>query len=57
MQELYRKYKFMETQLIQQKKSLLTKIPDIKNALQAVEFLIKKRVLDFIQYYILYLLG
>lgn len=34
----------MEAQLIQQKKSLLTKIPDIKNALQAVSFLMKKQV-------------
>ena len=43
MNELYRKYKFMEAQLVQQKKSLLQKIPDIKSALQAVRFLIKKR--------------
>eukprot|EP00455_Lapot_gusevi_P037427 TRINITY_DN4185_c0_g3_i1.p1 TRINITY_DN4185_c0_g3~~TRINITY_DN4185_c0_g3_i1.p1 ORF type:complete len:205 (+),score=86.67 TRINITY_DN4185_c0_g3_i1:53-616(+) len=44
--ELYSKYKFMEAQLLQQKKNLLIKIPDIKNALQAVEFLIKKQEAD-----------
>lgn len=46
MQELYSKYKFMETQMLQQKKSLLQKIPDIENALAAVEFLVSKQARD-----------
>lgn len=34
----------METNLIQQKKSLLIKIPDIKTALETLQYLIKKQV-------------
>lgn len=44
LQELYSKYKFMESRLVQQKKNLLSKIPDIKSAHQAVEYLITKQV-------------
>lgn len=44
LQELYSKYKFMESRLVQQKRNLLNKIPDIKSALQAVEHLISKQV-------------
>jgi hypothetical protein len=38
------KYKFMETQMLQQKKSLMQKVPDIQTALRAVDFLIQKKV-------------
>jgi hypothetical protein len=38
------KYKFMETQMLQQKKNLMTKVPDIKNALDAIDFLVAKQV-------------
>jgi len=34
----------MENQLISQKRGLLQKIPDIKNALQALDFVTKKQV-------------
>ncbi len=40
--ELYGKYKFMENKLVQQKRGLLQKIPDIKNALEALTYLQKK---------------
>jgi len=43
---LYGKYKFMEGRLIQQKRALITKIPDITNALDALRFLIAKRALN-----------
>jgi hypothetical protein len=33
----------METQMLQQKKSLLQKVPDIQTALRAVDFLITKK--------------
>src|SRR4051812_2383652 len=36
----YRKYKFMESHLVQQQKQLLVKIPDISNALDALRHLI-----------------
>lgn len=39
LQALYGKYKFMESHLVQQQKSLLQKIPDIKNALAALHHL------------------
>jgi len=42
LHNLYGRYKFMESQLISQQKQLLTKIPDISNALAAVEYLISK---------------
>ena len=42
---VYSKYKFMETQMLQQKKSLMQKVPDIQTALRAVDFLIKKKVI------------
>lgn len=45
-QTLYGKYKFMESQLIAQQKSLLTKIPDIESALQALKHLIAKQQSD-----------
>jgi hypothetical protein len=41
---LHSKYKFMETQMLQQKKSLMQKVPDIQTALRAVDFLIQKKV-------------
>ncbi len=43
LQTLYGKYKFMESQLVQQQKSLLTKIPDITSALTSVQFLMTKK--------------
>jgi len=43
LQEQYSKYKFMESQLSQKKFSIKTKLPDIKNALESVNFLIKKK--------------
>jgi prefoldin subunit 5 len=43
LQTLYGKYKFMESQLVQQQKSLLTKIPDISSALSSVQFLMTKK--------------
>lgn len=36
------KYRFMETHLLQRKKSLESKIPDIKKTLEAVEYLVTK---------------
>jgi prefoldin subunit 5 len=36
------KYKFMESHLVQQQKGLLVKIPDISNALNALQHLMKK---------------
>lgn len=38
----------MEANLIQQKKTLLTKIPDIRNALESLKYLIKKQVNCFL---------
>eukprot|EP00823_Brevimastigomonas_motovehiculus_P008114 TRINITY_DN7385_c0_g1_i1.p1 TRINITY_DN7385_c0_g1~~TRINITY_DN7385_c0_g1_i1.p1 ORF type:complete len:243 (+),score=62.71 TRINITY_DN7385_c0_g1_i1:25-729(+) len=46
LQNLYGKYKFMESQLIQQKKGLLSKIPDIKNALNTLQVLIDRQDSD-----------
>lgn len=43
LQALYGKYKFMEAHLVQQQKALVTKIPDIKNALDALRFLMKQK--------------
>ena len=40
LQSLYGKYKFMESQLVSQQKQLLTKLPDIQNALTSVQYLI-----------------
>lgn len=40
---IYGKYKFMENSLVQQKKGLHIKIPDIGNALTALNFLVKKQ--------------
>jgi prefoldin subunit 5 len=42
MQQIYGKYKFMESQLVSQKKALVTKVPDIGNALKALEYLMSK---------------
>ncbi|KAJ3023199.1 hypothetical protein HKX48_003977 [Thoreauomyces humboldtii] len=39
-QEMLSKYKYMETHLLQRKKSLESKIPDIKKTLDMVDFLI-----------------
>lgn len=41
---LYQKYKFMETQLVTQKRSVTQKIPDIKSALGVLEHLVSKQV-------------
>jgi hypothetical protein len=38
-----RKYKFMETHLLQRKASLETKIPEIQKSLDVVEFLLSKK--------------
>lgn len=43
LHNVYGKYKFMESSLVQQKKGLVTKIPGIKEALTALGFLVKKR--------------
>jgi prefoldin subunit 5 len=43
LHHLYGKYKFMESSLVTQKSNLVTKIPEIKNALAAVNFLVKKQ--------------
>ena len=40
LQSLYGKYKFMEAQLVSQQKQLLTKLPDIQNALTSVQFIL-----------------
>lgn len=42
-QVMYSKYKFMESQLTTQKRGIMRKIPDIKNALAAVEALIARK--------------
>jgi prefoldin subunit 5 len=42
----YGKYKFMESSLVQQKKGLVTKIPNIKDALVALAFLVTKKDKD-----------
>jgi hypothetical protein len=39
MNELYQKYKFMETQLIRGRESLKFKLPDIKKTLEMVKML------------------
>lgn len=40
---LYGKYKVLETSLMQQKKALVTKIPQMKAAIKALAFLLKKQ--------------
>jgi hypothetical protein len=45
-QTLYGKYKFMESQLVAQQKSLYVKIPDLESALQALKHLIAKQQSD-----------
>ena len=43
LQSLYGKYKFMESQLVSQQKSLLDKIPEITNALTSVRYIQAQR--------------
>mmetsp|Transcript_20524 Transcript_20524/g.36471 ORF Transcript_20524/g.36471 Transcript_20524/m.36471 type:complete len:171 (-) Transcript_20524:374-886(-) len=43
---MYNKYKFLEQRLLQQKKALMQKIPDIKSTKECVEFLIKRKDAD-----------
>merc|ERR1711990_717801 len=43
MQELYSKFKFMETHLIKNKTSLKTKIPDNEKTISMIEFLQEKK--------------
>ena len=43
LQSLYGKYKFMESQLVAQQKSLLEKIPEISNALSSVAYVQQRR--------------
>jgi len=43
LHELYGKYKFMENKLIQQKRSLLTKIPEIESALDSLNYVYSKK--------------
>jgi len=43
---IHNKYKFLEQSLLQQKKALLLKIPDIKSTLECVNFLIKRKDSD-----------
>ncbi|KAJ3033739.1 hypothetical protein HDV00_005860 [Rhizophlyctis rosea] len=45
-QEMIAKYKYMENHLLQRKKSLETKIPEIKKTLDMVDFLISKEGSD-----------
>jgi len=40
---IHNKYKFLEQRLLQQKKALLQKIPDIKNTKECVQFLLKRK--------------
>ena len=42
MNELYQKYKFMETQFIRERQNLRTKLPDIKKTLEMVALLKQK---------------
>jgi hypothetical protein len=42
MNELYQKYKFMESQLARGRESLKVKLPDIKKTLEAVKMLKEK---------------
>ncbi|CDW90660.1 prefoldin subunit 3 [Stylonychia lemnae] len=42
MNELYKKYKFMEAQLVRGRDSLKVKLPDIKKTLEAVKLLQEK---------------
>jgi hypothetical protein len=39
MNELYQKYKFMETQLLRARQNLKVKLPDIKKTLEMVALL------------------
>jgi prefoldin subunit 5 len=40
---MYGKYKFMESQLVHQKRHFLDKIPDMQSALDAIKFLASRR--------------
>mmetsp|Transcript_4353 Transcript_4353/g.6527 ORF Transcript_4353/g.6527 Transcript_4353/m.6527 type:complete len:185 (-) Transcript_4353:100-654(-) len=40
---IYNKYKYIETKLLQQKKMMLQKIPDIKKTTDCINFLIKRK--------------
>ena len=40
----FRKYKFMEQNLISQKKGVMAKLPDIKSALGALNYLMNREV-------------
>ena len=42
MQELYQKYKFMETSFLRERQNLRTKLPDIKKTLEMVALLKQK---------------
>ena len=46
MNELYQKYKFMETQFIRERQNLRTKLPDIKKTLEMVALLKQKHQSD-----------
>ena len=46
MQELYSKYKFMETHLMKNKTSLKTKIPDNEKTISMIDFLMQKKEAD-----------
>lgn len=41
---LYRKYRYMDTNLTQRRQGLEEKIPDIKKTLAMVEYLLERRV-------------
>ena len=46
MNELYSKYKFMETQLVRGRENLKVKMPDIKKTLETVRLLKEKHIQD-----------
>jgi DNA repair exonuclease SbcCD ATPase subunit len=49
MREVYEKYKFMESRVQAQKNGYLNKIPDIKTALEALQFLIDNKHVEKVE--------
>lgn len=50
MQDLYSKYKFIDTRLVTSKQNLKGKLPEIKKTLEAVQYLSKKVIYEPIYY-------
>jgi hypothetical protein len=50
MQDLYSKYKFIDTRLVTSKQNLKGKLPEIKKTLEAVQYLSKKVIYEPIRY-------